>query len=127
MGKPLSLDLRARVVAMVAGGASRREAASHFKVSAASAVRWCQLQEATGNVAPKKQGGDQKSQRVEAEAEFILVEVAAKPDLTLEEIQGKLCARGGKFALSTISRFFQRHDITFKKRRRTPPSSSAPM
>ena len=34
MGKPLSLDLRSRLVAAVAGGMSRRGAAERFGVSA---------------------------------------------------------------------------------------------
>lgn len=40
MGKPLSIDLRSRLVSAVAGGMSRRSAAQRFGVSAASAVRW---------------------------------------------------------------------------------------
>ena len=41
MGKPLSLDLRSRLVAAVSEeGMSRRGAAERFGVSAASAVRW---------------------------------------------------------------------------------------
>jgi transposase len=39
MGKAHSVDLRSRVVAEVAGGASRRQAAERFKVSASSAIR----------------------------------------------------------------------------------------
>jgi transposase len=35
-----SNDLRSRVVGEILAGASRREAAERFKVSAASAVRW---------------------------------------------------------------------------------------
>jgi transposase len=40
MGKPLSTDLRSRLIDAVAGGLSRRAAAERFGVSAASAVRW---------------------------------------------------------------------------------------
>ena len=43
-------DLRSRVVAEVLAGASRRQAAERFKVSAASAVRWAQLHGRTGGV-----------------------------------------------------------------------------
>ena len=40
-GMGLSNDLRERVVeAVVLGGLSRNQAAAHFKVSIASAVRW---------------------------------------------------------------------------------------
>ena len=43
MARALSVDLRDRVVAAIAGGLSRRQAAVRFGVSAASAVRWQQL------------------------------------------------------------------------------------
>ena len=78
MGNPLSLDLRERVVAVVDGGLSRRQAAARFSVSPASAVRWCQ-RKASGDLAPARQGGDRRSHRIEAHAEFILAEVAAAP------------------------------------------------
>jgi transposase len=57
MGKPLSIDLRSRLIAAVAGGMSRRSAAERFGVSAASAVRWVQAVNATGTVQAKPQGG----------------------------------------------------------------------
>jgi hypothetical protein len=40
MTRALSLDLRERVVAAMAGGASCREAAKSFSVSVASPARW---------------------------------------------------------------------------------------
>ncbi|HZR90413.1 MAG TPA: helix-turn-helix domain-containing protein, partial [Bradyrhizobium sp.] len=40
MAKPLSEDLRIRVVRAVEGGLSRRAAAERFGISAASAVRF---------------------------------------------------------------------------------------
>ena len=45
----LSNDLRERVVeAVVLGGLSRNQAAAHFKVSIASAVRWVKRFQTTG-------------------------------------------------------------------------------
>ncbi len=44
MSRALSIDLRIRVVAAVDGGASHREAAERFGVSAASVSRWRNLQ-----------------------------------------------------------------------------------
>ena len=73
-----------------------------------------------------REGGDRKSHRIEAHADFILAEIAAAPDVTLEELQTKLIeAHGARFGLTTIWRFFDRRAITYKKRPRTPPSSSA--
>jgi len=47
---------------------------------------------------------------------------SAEPDLTLQEIRGRLRARGTIVAASSVWRFCDRHDLTFKKkpaRRRT--------
>ena len=127
MGNPRSLDLRERVVAVVDGGLSRRQAAARFSVSPTSAVRGCQ-RKASGTLAPARQGGDRRSHRIEAHADFILAEVAAAPDVTLEELRTKLIdTHGARFGLTTIWRFFHRRGITYKKRLRMPPSSSAPM
>jgi len=68
MVSPLSLDLRKRVVAAVANGLSRRQAAERLGVSAASAIRWCAPERETGNAEPKRQGGDQHAHRIEAHA-----------------------------------------------------------
>ena len=63
MGRPLSINLRSRLVAAVAGGRSRRSAAERFGVSAASAVRWVQAVATAGFVEAKPQGGDTRSRR----------------------------------------------------------------
>lgn len=90
MGKPLSPHLRERVVAAVDDGLSRLQAAAHFKVGAASAIRWCQRRGASGSLALAKSGGDRRSQRIEAHAGFILAVVEEMPDVTLEEQQARL-------------------------------------
>ena len=56
MTRALSPDLRQRVVAAMRAGASSREAAKTFSVSVASAVRWSQLERATGSTAPRPHG-----------------------------------------------------------------------
>jgi transposase len=66
MARALSVDLRDRVVAAIAGGLWRRKAADRFGVSATSAVRWQQLANQHGTPAPQQQGGDQRSMRIEA-------------------------------------------------------------
>ena len=116
MARALSVDLRQRVVDAIAQGMSRRQAAARFGVSVASAIRWAEQQETMGSVAPKKQGGDRRSDRVEKEADFILGEVEKTPDITLEELQAKLKEeRRQRFGIGTIWRFFKRRRITLKK------------
>jgi len=123
MARALSLDLRKRVVDAVAEGVSCRQAAVRFGVSASSAIRWAAQIRSGGALAPMKQGGDRRSQRIEAEAAFILGAIAKQPDMTLAELQGKLKERGKRVGIGTLWRFFRRRRITLKKRLRTPPSS----
>jgi transposase len=125
MSKPLSLDLRERVVAAVCGGMSRRQAAERFGVSAASAVRWCALERETGSAKAKPQGGDRHSHRIEAQADLIMSLVDKTSDITLMEIQVHLAEQGHRFGIGTLWRFFRRHDITWKKRPRTRASRIA--
>jgi len=58
MPKPCSLDLRIRLLDAVIAGASRREAADCFDVSASSAVKWLQRWEETGSIAARPTGGE---------------------------------------------------------------------
>ncbi len=123
---PLLLDLRKRVVAAVREeGMSCRAAAKRFGVSFASAIRWVAALRERGSCAPRPMGGDTRSRRVEAHADYLLGLNRREPDLTLVEICGRLeRARGERVSPSMIWRFFDRHDITLKKvgaRERTGP------
>jgi len=126
MGRPLSVDLRERVVAAVDEGLSRRKAAERFGVSISSAIRWTSLRRRTDEVRPKRQGGDKRSARIEAHAPLILGLVEAQGDITLVELRARLAAEGIAVAVSTLWRFFERHRITLKKRPGTRPSRIVP-
>ena len=118
MGKPLSIDLRSRLVSAVVGGLSRRAAAKRFGVSAASAVRWVQAVNTTGTVEAKPQGGDTRSRRVEAFRDVILGAIEARRDISLVELAELLRTdHGASFAASTVWRFLDRQGMTFKKNR----------
>ncbi len=114
MPKSYSADLRERVVEAVAAGASRHEAADRFEISVSSAVRWVQRWNDTGSCAAKPRGGSVSS--LEQHAEDILTLVAQQPDLTLNEAIRELLKRRIRTSKSALSRFFQRHDITVKKK-----------
>jgi transposase len=125
MSKALSLDLRVRVLAALAQGASHRQAGERFRVSASSVSRWRTRERAQGDARPKALGGDRKSGRIEAQAETILALLEALPEATVAELRRCLSEKGLSFGESTIHRFFKRHQITRKKRRRTPQSRTA--
>lgn len=118
MGKPLSVDLRSRLVAAVAGGMSRRAAAERFGVAAASAVRWVHAATTMGVVAAKPQGGDNRSHHIEAFRTVILRAIEVQENITLVELAEMLRTKhGASFAASTVWRFLDRHAMTFKKNR----------
>jgi transposase len=126
MAQYLSEDLRVRVIRAVEGGMSRNTAARHFGVSIASAVRWMDEYLRTGRTAPKSRGGDRRSGRIEAQADFLMTAIEETPDITLAELRDRLVdERGETFAISTIHEFFRRHRISYKKRLRTPASRNA--
>lgn len=125
MSAPHSEDLRERVVAAVAEGASRRSAASRFAVSAASAIRWVTLARSTGSVRPRRRSGPSRS-ALEPHAAWLLELVAKAPGLTLAQTEQRLADElGVKTSERSIRRFYKRHKITFKKnsaRRRAGPA-----
>ncbi len=118
MTKPLSIDLRQRLVSAVDGGMSRRSAAARFGVAVSTAIKWVDQWRRTGDVRPRPQGGDYRSQRIEAHAGEILALIEARPDITLGEIALHLDETHGlRVAQSTVWRLLDRHGITFKKNR----------
>ena len=127
MTRPLSLDLRQRVIGAISAGQSCRAAAARFGIAPSMAVKWHRLWRETGSVTPRAQGGDKRSGRIEALGPAIFSMVEAAAHITLAEIVERLEAEHGeRFAPSTVHRFFRRHGWTFKKSRATPPSRSAP-
>ena len=124
MPSPLSVDLRERVVAGVAAGASCHRAAARFGVSLSSASRWSERFRHEGQLAPKPIGGDHPSQAIEAHAALILATSQQEPRLFLRELRDRLAERGVQTSTSGLSRFFQRHRITRKRGRSMPPSRS---
>ena len=123
MSRGYSFDVRERAIALVEGGMSRRAAARQLMISASSSIKWFQRFAATGSFA-EKAGEKARPSPLDAHAEWLLALVAAAPDLTQAEIEARLLdERQFKTTDSSISRFFQRHGVTYKKKRRTPASS----
>lgn len=125
MARSLSMDLRRRVLEAVEQGQSLSQAARQFGVSRSSASRWRTQQTTLGDFTPKPQGGDRRSARIEAEADFIMGEVDKTPDVTLAELKEKMQQeRKISVGIGSLWRFFDRRRVTFKKKQRTPPNSS---
>ena len=116
MTKPLSNDLRERLIESVARGTTCRAAGERFGVAASTAVKWVRRWRETGSPAPRPQGGDRRSARIEAHGAEILGLIAKSVDLSLVEMADHLeREHGERFAPSTIWRFLDRNAQTFKK------------
>jgi transposase len=115
MAKGYSNDLRLRVVAIVEAGKSAREAARLLNLGASTAIRWIARWTTTGSVNAKRGTGHSRSP-LERHKQWLLDLVAAEPDLTLEEIRMRLRKeKKQKAGIGSIWRFYDRHNITFKK------------
>src|SRR6202034_3856164 len=114
MSRPLSNDLRERVVAAVVGGASCRTVAARFGVAVSSVVKWSQRYRATGSVAPGKMGGHRK-RVLEPHRAFIMERLGQTPHLTLHGLKAALAARGVKVSHNAVWQVPRREGLRFKK------------
>jgi transposase len=114
MARPLSNDLRERVIASVLRGESCRTVASRFGVAVSSVVKWSQRHRATGSVAPGKMGGHRK-RLLEPHCAFIKERIGQTPHLTLHGLKDELAARGVKVSHNAVWMFLRREGLRFKK------------
>lgn len=126
MTRPLSKDLRKRLVLAVEAGQSRRSAARRFGVAISTAVKWVADWRREGRLEARPLGGDRHSHRMEAHADGILALVDETPDITLAEIAAHLeDVHGLRVAQSTVWRLLDRHGLTFKKNRARKRTAAA--
>ena len=129
MGKPYSLDLRKRVVAAIAGGMSRNQAAKRFGIGISTAINWMQRQQKTGSVAAGQMGG-YKPKAISGEHAVWLSQRIRNSDFTLRGLVAELGERGLKVDYRSVWRFVHAEKLSFKKKRggwRTrPPRRGTP-
>ena len=113
MPRAYSGDMRQRVIAEVESGASRREAAEEFEVSASTAIIWVKCFRETGRCVAKPRDGSISP--LEKHADFLLDLIEKQPDLTLDEVVLAMRKHKIRGSRTAVWRFFQRHKITFKK------------
>jgi len=125
MGRPYSIDLRERVVALVLqDGQSRNKAASHFAVAVSTVVNWVKLYQETGTVEPGQMGGH-KPKAIRGEHEMFLTRRVREGAFTLRGLVRELADRGLKVDYRSVWNFVHAEKISFKKNRsgeRTRPA-----
>ena len=125
MGKPYSMDLRARVVAAVLKeGMSRHGAAARFGIGYATAIAWVKRLQETGSVAPGQMGGH-KPKAIAGEHRNWLIKRCQEKDFTLRGLVAELADRGLKVDYRSVWEFVHDEQLSFKKRRWSPANGSA--
>ena len=116
MGKPISSDLRLRMVRGIASGKSRRAVAAQFEVAPSTAVRLQARYAATGSVDPAKQGRPKGSGKLGPYREAIVERVKEEPDITMPDLAAWLEDRHGVTAdPSNLSKFLCKQGFSYKK------------
>jgi len=121
-----SLDLRTRVLAAIDGGKKTKEVATLFSVSPAWVRRLKQRRREDGSISPRPIPGG-KPKLDEAARAKLGEFVHQKPDATLEELRRRIGEELHiRISMGALWETLRRMEFTFKKSRRTRPSSHAP-
>ena len=116
MAKPLSNDLRKRMVEAVDSGQSRNAVARRYAVSPSAVVKLVQKWSGTGSYAPERQGKPPEFKLARHE-DAVRKLVAALPDATLMELKARLAKAGISASKSAIDRFLKHLGLGYKKNR----------
>jgi transposase len=113
--RPLSQDLRGRIIAAREGGEGTGEVCKRFGVSRKSVERFWNQHRLTGKCQPKKIGGYRRS-RLEKHDRTLRRWIARQPDLTLSELQQR-CLEQLKVPISMTPLWhrLERLGLSYKK------------
>ena len=128
MARPLSRDLRERVVgAVLEEGLSRNRAAARFGVAVSTANLWVKLFQATGSLDHGQIGGHKPATLSGAHRDWLLARCKGGA-FTLRGLVAELGAeRGLKVDYVSVWRFVHAEGLTHKKRPSRPASRTARM
>ena len=125
MPKPLSHDLRYRIISHIHSGHTQHDTAKHFDVSRSCVASLVSIWKQTGTVEPQKMGRPKGQGKLMPFRDFILDTLSSLPDITMPELSKLLAHECGlSVTASGLSRFLLREGYTYKKnsgRHRTRP------
>jgi len=126
MPRPLSNDLRERIIGAVEGGMSCNAAAKVYRTAASTVIKLVQQWKSTGSYEAKPMGG-YRGHKLSEHKELVLKLVAAKPDATLAELGELLKANKVKASRMGIFRFLKHLNLGYKKKPYTPANKNGLM
>jgi transposase len=115
MSRPYSVDLRARAVALVKEGHSRRAVARLLSLGESTVMRWVRCERESGSPAAKPIGGRRRFALLH-EQEWLMARMAAGPDFTLRGLRAELAERDTEVSYDAVWRFVRQARLTFKKK-----------
>ena len=125
-GQSYSTDLRSRVLAAIDGGNPAKVVAQLFQVSVSYIYKALARRETTGETEARPQRNHQTLKLADLHA-AIAAEVAARPDVTLEELRAWLLAHHQVTAsLGLMHKTLARLGLTLKKSRAGRKSRTGP-
>jgi transposase len=114
MGRYYSVDLRERAVAAFRDGESCRAVGDRFSIAPSTVVKWADLEDRTGSLAPGKVGGH-RPVLLEAHRDWIIARLKECSELTLHRLADELATRGMRVSHDTVWRFLRSEGLSFKK------------
>jgi transposase len=127
MAKPLSMDLRERVVRAVEDeGLSRRQAAVRFGVGVSTVIRLVRRLRETGSLAASRMGG-RRPKKISGEHADWMRRRCREKDFTLRGLVAELGERGLLVDYRSVWEFVHAEQLSYKKRRWSRPSRAVPM
>lgn len=122
MKKPISVDLRERIVeAYARKEGTREEVAKRFKVSLGMVKKLLQQQSRTGDLRPRYRFCGRKAKLMPQHGSALQALVAKEPDLTLAEMKQRL---GLACTVAAIHWAVTKLGLTYKKRRSMRPNKT---
>ena len=123
MAKPLSIDLRERIIdAYDQGSISQQAVAQRFCVSVEFVKKLIRQRLELGDIGPQYRNCGRKPKITEGHRQRMTELIEEQPDLTLEEIGQRL---GLSCTIQAIHYVLKDMGITYKKRRCEPASKTA--
>ena len=116
MARPLSNDLRERVIARHEAGESIRSVASRFDIAPSTVSKWARRRRETGSLGPAQFGGYRR-RLLEPHRDLVHSLVVERPHRPVRELRAELAALGIRVSEEAVRTFLHAEGLSFKKNR----------